>query len=177
MKHIIYLSLLLFSSALLSAQPKDSTKKARMETLKKLRRDLYVKKLSLTEDQAQKFFPVYDEFELKQREAKQAFRNKWGNKRPEDLTDKEAEEFLNDATKLRESELSLTKLYHDKLKPVIGAKKLLQLRRVQREVREELLSKAKELKGKRPPHPGPGGRNGHRPGGRNHPPPPPPDEF
>lgn len=145
-----------------------------METLKKLRRDLYVKKLSLTEDQAQKFFPVYDEFELKQREAKQAFRNKWGNKRPEDLTDKEAEEFLNDATKLRESELSLTKLYHDKLKPVIGAKKLLQLRRVQREVREELLSKAKELKGKRPPHPGPGGRNGHRPGGRNH---PPPDDF
>jgi hypothetical protein len=178
MRHILFLSILLGLGSVY-AQPSDSSRKAKMEAMKKIRRDLYVQKLSLSEDQAQKFFPIMNEFEQKQRELKKPFRDKWGNKKPEELTDAEAETYLNDAHKMREEELKLAKIYGDKLKPVIGAKKVLMLKRVQRDVQVEMVRKFREMRGKgRPGGPGdPGGRGGHRPGGKHGPPPPPPDDY
>ena len=178
MRHILFLSILLGLGSVY-AQPSDSSRKAKMEAMKKIRRDLYVQKLSLSEDQAQKFFPIMNEFEQKQRELKKPFRDKWGNKKPEELTDAEAETYLNDAHKMREEELKLAKIYGDKLKPVIGAKKVLMLKRVQRDVQVEMVRKFREMRGKgRPGGPGgPGGRGGHRPGGKHGLPPPPPDDY
>ncbi|MFM7765051.1 MAG: hypothetical protein ACKO6I_05260, partial [Sphingomonadales bacterium] len=167
MRHIIFLSFLIGLGSVY-AQPSDSARKAKMEAMKKLRRDLYVQKLSLSEDQAQKFFPIMNEFEQKQRELKKPFRDKWGGKKPEDLTDAEAETYLNDAHKMREDELKLAKTYGDKLKPIIGTKKVLMLKRVQREVQMEMVRKFREMRGKGDPGGpgGPGGRGGrgaHRP--------------
>ena len=181
MRNILLLTFLLGVGSLY-AQPSDSARKAKMEAMKKIRKELYVKKLSLTEDQSQKFFPIMDEFERKQREIKQPFRDKWGDKKPEDLTDTEADSYLNDAHQMRENEMKLAKTYGDKLKPVIGAKKVLMLRRVQREVQAEMVQKFREMRGKgRPGGPGGpggrGGRGGHRPGGKHGPPPPPPDDY
>jgi len=181
MRHIIFLSFLIGLGSVY-AQPSDSARKAKMEAMKKVRRDLYVQKLSLSEDQAQKFFPIMNEFEQKQRELKKPFRDKWGGKKPEDLTDAEAETYLNDAHKMREDELKLAKTYGDKLKPIIGAKKVLMLKRVQREVQMEMVRKFREMRGKGDPGGpgGPGGRGGrgaHRPGGKHGPSPPPPDDY
>lgn len=181
MRHIIFLSFLIGLGSVY-AQPSDSARKAKMEAMKKVRRDLYVQKLSLSEDQAQKFFPIMKEFEQKQRELKKPFRDKWGGKKPEDLTDAEAETYLNDAHKMREDELKLAKTYGDKLKPIIGAKKVLMLKRVQREVQMEMVRKFREMRGKGDPGGpgGPGGRGGrgaHRPGGKHGPSPPPPDDY
>ena len=181
MRHILFLSFLLGLGSVY-AQPLDSTRKAKMEAMKKMRRDLYVQKLSLSEDQAQKFFPVMNEFEQKQRELKKPFRDKWGSKKPEELSDAEAETYLNDAHKMREDELKLTKTYGDKLKPIIGAKKVLMLKRVQREVQMDMVRKFREMRGKGGPggpggHGGRGGRGGYRPGGKHGPPPPPPDDY
>jgi hypothetical protein len=174
MKNILILALLLGFGGLY-AQPSDSTRKAKMEALKKIRRELYVKKLSLTEDQSKKFFPVMDEFELKQRELKKPFRDKWGSKKPEDLNDAEAESYLNDVHQMRENEMRLAKTYADRLKPIIGAKKVLMLKKVQREVQMEMVRKFRDMRGHGRPV-GPGGRGGHRPGGK-HGPPPPPDDY
>jgi hypothetical protein len=151
-----------------------------MEAMKKIRRDLYVQKLSLSDDQSLKFFPIMNEFEQKQRELKKPFRDKWGTRKPEELSDAEAELYLTEAHKMRESELNLAKTYGDKLKPIIGAKKVLMLKRVQREVQVEMVRKFREMRGKgRPEGPGGpggrGGRGGHRPGGKHGP--PPPDDF
>jgi len=181
MRHIIFLSFLIGLGSVY-AQPSDSARKAKMEAMKKVRRDLFVQKLSLSEDQAQKFFPIMNEFEQKQRELKKPFRDKWGGKKPEDLTDAEAETYLNDAHKMREDELKLAKTYGDKLKPIIGAKKVLMLKRVQREVQMEMVRKFREMRGKGDPGGpgGPGGRGGrgaHRPGGKHGPSPPPPDDY
>jgi len=174
MKNILILALLMGFGGLY-AQPSDSTRKAKMEALKKIRRELYVKKLSLTEDQSKKFFPVMDEFELKQRELKKPFRDKWGSKKPEDLNDAEAESYLNDVHLMRENEMRLAKTYADRLKPIIGAKKVLMLKKVQREVQMEMVRKFRDMRGHGRPG-GPGGRGGHRPGGK-HGPPPPPDDY
>ncbi|MFN4915002.1 MAG: hypothetical protein ACK5FT_06765 [Sphingomonadales bacterium] len=178
MRHILFLSFLV-SLGSVFAQPSDSARKAKVEAMKKIRRELYVQKLSLSDEQAQKFFPVMNELEQKQRELKKPFRDKWGTRKPEELSDAEAEVYLTEAHKMREDELKLAKTYGDKLKPIIGAKKVLMLKRIQHEVQVEMVRKFREMRGQeRPGGPkGPGGRGGHRPGGKHGPPPPPPDDY
>src|SRR5690348_10076852 len=96
----------------------DSTRKAKMEELKKMRRDLYIKKLQLTDEEAKNFFPIFDEYQLKLRQARRAFHDKWRDKKPEDLTEEEASQYLTDAIELRTKELELFKTYSEKLKTV-----------------------------------------------------------
>jgi hypothetical protein len=141
--------------------PMDSSKKARFEELKKTRRELFIKKLELTDDESKGFFPIYDEYQLKLRQARKSFREKWRGKKPEDLSEEEASLYLRDAIDLRSKELELFKTYSEKLKTVIPVKKVVQLPRVEKEVQRELIGKAHEGKGhggKRKGAP----RNGHQ---------------
>ncbi|MBS3913512.1 MAG: hypothetical protein KG003_03375 [Bacteroidetes bacterium] len=150
--------------------PGDSTRKAKMEELKKTRRELFIKKLSLTDEESKKFFPIYDEYQLKLRTERRAFKDKWKGKKPEDLTEEEANVYLKDAIDLRSKELELFKTYSEKLKTVIPVKKVVMLPRVEKEIQHELIGKARDGKG-------PGGkRKGPPRGGQHGPPPPPPPE-
>lgn len=162
MKHVMLILAAVCAITVSAGTPPDSTRKAKMEELKKLRRELYFKKLSLTEQEAARFFPIWDEFELKQRQAKKEFRDKWKGRKPEELSEQEAEAYLNDALKLRETELQLFRTYSERLKPVLPATKIIKLIRVQKEVQRELMEKMREMKGQ------PGHRQGR--GGPNRPP-------
>ena len=124
----------------------DSTRKVKMEELKKMRRDLFTRKLVLTADEATKFFPIYDEYQLKLKMAKKEFRKKWKSKNQDNMSEEEAGEYLGDALKLRETELNLFKVYTDKLKAIISNKKVLKLPKVEREVQSEIIRKAREMK-------------------------------
>lgn len=178
MKKIVIFTLSLFfllgnhAAAQSNKAQKDSIKKVHIEELKKLRKDLFTKKLELTEKEADAFFPIYDEYQTKLREAKKAFRNKWKDKKPEDLTETEADGFLKDAIALREKELELYKTYSEKLKTAIPLKKLVLLHRVEKEVQHELMEKAREWRKDKPgkPQGGKGKKKGKHPG----PPPGPP---
>lgn len=124
----------------------DSTRKAKMEELKKLRRDLFTRKLGLTAEEATKFFPIYDEYQLKLKMAKKEFRKKWNSKKPEEMSEEEAGAYLNEAVKLRETELNLFKTYTEKLKGIIPNRKILKLPKVEREVQGEIIKKARDIK-------------------------------
>ena len=155
----------------------DSAKKTKIEELKKLRRDLFIQKLELTETETEKFFPIYDEYQLKLKEARKAFKKKWKDKKPEDLTEDEANLFLADAIALRKTEVDLFSTYSEKLKTAIPVKKIVILPRVEKEVQHELIKKAggKGRGGKNPGKKGkPGGPGGPPP---HHGPPPPDDEI
>lgn len=166
--------MVLLSPAYLAAQPGkkplDSAQRAKMEELKKLRHDMYVKKLSLTETEEKGFFPIYDEYQLKLRESRREFRKKWKDKKPEDLSEEEATQYLSDAIALREKEVELFKTYSEKLKTVLPVKKIVILPRVEKEIQKELIGKFKDG---RPPK---NGKGKHKQGPPPPGPPPPPDE-
>ena len=107
-----------FSSAVFAQGNKkieDSARIAKMEEMKQLRHDLFVKKLSLTDAESKAFFPIYDEYQLKLRDARKEFRKKWKGKKPEELSETEADEYLSDAIAMREKEVALFKTYSEKL--------------------------------------------------------------
>ena len=114
---------------------------------------------------------------MKLKEARKAFKKKWKDKKPEDLTEDEANLFLADAIALRKTEVDLFSTYSEKLKTAIPVKKIVILPRVEKEVQHELIKKAggKGPGGKNPGKKGkPGGPGGPPP---HHGPPPPDDEI
>jgi hypothetical protein len=128
---------------------RDSLRAAKVEELRKFRETLFVERLSLTESEKVKFFTIYDEYQLKLRDAKRSFRNKWEGKRPADLTDAEAELYFKDAIALRKLEVQLMETYTVKLKPVIGMQRAVQLPKIEREVKKELITKARSMRKKK----------------------------
>lgn len=128
---------------------KDSIKRARAEELIKKRKELWTTKLSLTETEAKNFFPLVDEYQLKLRAARQEFRKKWKGKKPEDLTETEASTYLDDALKLRETELNLFKTYSAKFRTVIPAKKVVRIPKVEKEIEKELKIYLREMRRKK----------------------------
>jgi len=157
---VLIISLFVSTPLFSKAGPRDSMRKAKVEELKKLRKDLYTQKLALTKEESEKFFPIFDEYELKLREARKEFKLKWKDKKPEDLTEEEAKQYLTDATKMREKEVELFKTYSEKLKTAIPAKKIVLLPKIAKEVQKELIAKAREMKGQ-----GGGPAGGKRGGG------------
>jgi hypothetical protein len=149
MKKIIFLIACICAAGIGQAamQPgNDSTRKAKMEELKKLRRDLFTRKLGLSAEEATKFFPIYDEYQLKLKMAKKDFRKKWKSRKADEMSEEEAGSYLSEALKLRETELDLFRTYTEKLKAVISNKKILKLPKVEREVQNEIIKKARDIK-------------------------------
>lgn len=158
---IVTLSIILLSAFSVQAQnevKRDSLRAAKVEELRKFRENLFTERLSLSESEKAKFFVIYDEYQLKLRDAKRAFRSKWEGKRPAELSDAEAELYFKDAIALRKLEVQLMETYTVKLKPVIGMQRAVQLPKIEREVKKELIAKARSMrKKKKGPADGAGG--------------------
>ncbi|MBL4625634.1 MAG: hypothetical protein JKY42_10920, partial [Flavobacteriales bacterium] len=70
-------------------------------------------KLNLTPDEAQVFWPVYNELETKLHDLRGANRPD-RKKDPESMTDTEVEKMINKRFEFRQKELDLEKQYHEK---------------------------------------------------------------
>lgn len=153
MKYITLCLLMLFAvkASAQNEAKKDSLRASKVEELRKFRETLFVEQLTLSEAEKVKFFPIYDEYQLKLRDAKRGFREKWNDKRPSELSETEAEQYFKDAVALRKLEVQLLETYTIKLKPVIGMKRAVQLPRIEREVKKEMIAKARSMRKKKKP--------------------------
>ena len=146
---ICFLMLFAVSAKAQNEVRRDSLRAAKVEELRKFRETLFVERLSLTDAEKAKFFAIYDEYQLKLRDAKRAFRIKWEGKKPSELSDAEAELYFKDAIALRKLEVQLMETYTVKLKPVIGMQRAVQLPKIEREVKKELITKARSMRKKK----------------------------
>jgi len=111
------------------------------EKIEAVRVAFITQKLNLTPDEAQKFWPVYNEYQDKLKAARKEFRQQ-----PTIFTtDKEAQDYLDAELLLKQREFSLYKEYYEKIKKTIPVKKVAQLREAEEDFKKELL---KQLQGK-----------------------------
>ncbi|HXU28797.1 MAG TPA: hypothetical protein VN698_16325 [Bacteroidia bacterium] len=135
-KYILCYLFVLF--AFLKLFPQGSNKGEKIEAL---RVAFITKKLNLTADESQKFWPVYNEYQDKLKASWQEFK-----KQPTVFTnDKEAQNYLDAELLLKQREFSLYKEYYDKIKKIIPVKKVAELRQAEDDFKKELL---KQLQGK-----------------------------
>ncbi len=144
---IIFFIFFLAISVSCIAQPQGrgaEFKKEAKEKIEALRKAYINDKLDLTESEASSFWPIYREFKQKEKEIMKNARPSKENRKPlKDMTEAEAEAFINKEIQVEEQKLALKKEYIAKLKNAIPMKKLVRLRRAEKSFRTEVLKRMK----------------------------------
>lgn len=144
--------IVLLGTSTISAQDKSEKRAKREEKIKAMKIGFITNELSLTEKEAQAFWPVYNDHEAaikklraEHRDAKQNLKGK----SVDELTDSEAEQLVESEMQMREKKLELDKAFHSKLKTVLPIKKVLKFHKAQREFKRRLLKKMRGGKGRK----------------------------
>jgi hypothetical protein len=154
---ILILSLTI-SISVLAQKKKGNPSKEKIQAMKVA---YITEKINLTPGEAEKFWPIYNEFEAKMNEFHKA-RRKIHKKEAmiDEMTDAAVEDMIKSIQNNRQKELNLEKEYHAKFKAVIPVKKIAKLHKANHDFKRDLLKKIKNHKGgpeghRGPPHGGP----------------------
>jgi len=105
----------------------------------------FTARLELTPEEAQQFWPIYNEFDDKQdvirKEMRELFR---GQDEEAELNETEAAQVLDKGLQLRQREIDLERGYLEKFKKAIGARKTMLLRKAEHDFNREVLRKFRD---------------------------------
>ncbi|MDZ4683113.1 MAG: hypothetical protein SH848_21855 [Saprospiraceae bacterium] len=97
--------------------------------------------LNLTTQESERFWPLYNEYEGEMEKIRTKYKP---FKRPEDMTDAEAERLIVSRFEMEQELLALKREYFQKFKTAIPTRKILQFTIAEKEFRKELLRKMRE---------------------------------
>jgi hypothetical protein len=113
------------------------------EKVEAIRAEFIKKRVEMSVSESEKFWPVYNEYTDKIRALRRNVRQSF-KKAPDNITEKEAEDLYQLDIKSKQAEADVHKQYSDKIKGIIGIKKLALLRKAEEEFKEVLVKSAKE---------------------------------
>jgi hypothetical protein len=142
---ITYIFLLLLTIQFGFSQDNDTRK----ERIKALKIAFISQKLSLSSDEAEKFWPIYNRYDEKIMVLKEAQLRLKLQKR--NGTDDEALKKIEEAEEKEAEVMILKKKMRAELIPVISAEKVLKLEQLEQEFHRKLLEKLQDRRGNRPP--------------------------
>jgi hypothetical protein len=138
MKNIILISLLSIFSFHLYAQDKHEKR----ENIKALKTAFITTELNLSSEEAQKFWPVYNVYSDRKHELMQERKKLLSSdsfQKMDNIDEKEAEKLIVQLEKIDAEFFEIKKKMVVNLKPIIGAKKLLKLKKTEEDFNRKLL--------------------------------------
>ena len=131
----------------------------RREKYRSMKIAYFTERLELTPEEAEKFWPLYNEVEKKKHELpNRNIRPRHYTQQLENLTDEEIEKITDDIIDARKKEAQLSAEFHEDLKKFLSPKKIMKLYITEVQFREYILRKirderagSKPVKGKNPP--------------------------
>lgn len=127
---LIIFILLLKGSFLIAQNGRDKVEALRMEYINK--------RVELNSSEAEKFWPVYNEYNDKIRAIRKNLRQSY-KRSSENLSEKEAEQLYYLVIQSKQAEADVTKQYNEKLKLIIGVKKMVKLHLAEEEFRIKVM--------------------------------------
>ncbi len=109
------------------------------EKIESARIALITDRLGLTPEQAEKFWPLYNEFRLKNESLKKEYEAAREKINPKTATDDEKRKLLNLGLNLKERKVDLEKDYSQKMLRVISAQQMMSLRKAEDDFRRMIL--------------------------------------
>ncbi len=103
-------------------------------------------RLSLTAEEAQGFWPLYNEMEEAQKNIRAKYRT---NRSPQDMSDVEAEEAILKRFRMEEELIDLQRSYYEKFKQIISPRKIAMIKPATNEFKRELVQRLREARAKR----------------------------
>lgn len=152
MKHTKHLSMLiitvLLSTIAFGQKHQQQGKRPTKEKIKAMKISYITSELDLSSEEAQKFWPTYNEFEDKMDASRKAMRKLHKKEASiDDMTDAEVEEMMNAVDNSRQTELNLHKEYQTKFKAVLPIRKVAKLYKAEHSFKKDLLKKMRVKKG------------------------------
>jgi hypothetical protein len=139
MKHIAMIGMLI----LISLGSYGQGKKA-MQQIESARIALITERLELTPDQAEKFWPLYREYNLQRRQMREEFRTTSQGVDLQNLSEEQSKELMQQAMELKQQELNLEKKYAERMTQVISTQQMLRLRNAEKEFQQKLLQRIQQ---------------------------------
>ena len=139
---IFFMLTSLFFSAF--AQDKEAMKK-----IESARIALITERLGLSPEQAEKFWPVYREYNLERRQIREEFRDTRRNVDMADLTEEQSQKMMQKAMDLKQRELNLEKEYSRRLSEVISTQQLFKLKNAEKDFQQMLLKRIQQQRQQR----------------------------
>lgn len=152
MKHTKHLSILiavaLLSTIAFGQKHQKQGKRPTKEKIKTLKIAHITSKLDLSAEEAQAFWPVYNEFEAKKDEAHK-FMRKMRKKEAtiDEMNDADVEKMIDEINNMRQQELNTFKEYYHKFKTILPIKKVAKLYKAEHSFKRDLLKKMRVKKG------------------------------
>ena len=141
---IIIVLILGSASASWAQDPNPSQNRKAMQQIEAARIAMITKRLGLSPDQAQRFWPVYNEFSTKRREIRSRLNEARVGMDPKNLSDQESQRLMELGLEIRQSEVNLEKEYAGRLWKVISAQQVLALRKAEGDFRTLILQRIEE---------------------------------
>lgn len=105
---------------------------------------LITERLDLSPEQAEKFWPIYNEFQQRQREISQEFMDARRNFDPKTATEEENKRILEIGMRLKQNKLDIEQQYTERLLQVINNRQMVSLRKAEEDFKEMLLRQVRQ---------------------------------
>lgn len=107
---------------------------------------LITERLGLTPEQAEKFWPVYNEYNIQRKNLVQEMQNARKNVDMNNMSEEQGKELMNLGLDIKERQLQLEKTYSGRLTEVISTKQMLSLRKAEEDFRKMIIQRLEERK-------------------------------
>lgn len=127
------------------ARKQKEQREERRDNIESMKIAFLTKKLNLSPEEAQQFWPVYNQYtdKLQELRRKRRMENKEAKHNLEEMSDKEVEQTVDNEIAFRQKELDVQKEYHSKFKAVLPVKKVAKLYEAEEQFKKVLLDKLK----------------------------------
>lgn len=136
MKRVSIILILLFSTIAGFSQSKKG-----MQKIDAARIALITERLGLSPDQAEKFWPVYREYNMERKEIRQEFRKARQGVDMQTLTEDQSKQLVQKGMEMKQKELNLEKEYSHRLTEVISTQQLFKLKNAEKDFQQMLLKR------------------------------------
>ena len=139
MKRVSIVLILIFISIHSFAQSQKN-----MEKIRAARIALITERLNLTPEQAEKFWPVYRQYENERRAIRKEFRDARQEMDVRNLTEEESKLLVQKSMDMKQKELNLEKEYSQRLTEVISTQQLFKLKGAEKDFQQMLLKRIQD---------------------------------
>lgn len=112
-----------------------------MKKIESARIALITERLGLSPEQAEKFWPVYRQYNVERRQIREEFRKTRRNVDMKNLTDEQSQDIIKKSMDLKQRELNLDKEYAKRLTEVISTQQLFKLKNAEKDFQQMLLKR------------------------------------
>ena len=118
--------------------------KAAMQKIESARIALITDRLGLSPEQAQRFWPIYNEYSTQRRQLRSQLTEARKGIDPQTLTEQQSQQMMNLRFEVKQKELNLEKDYAKRLRDVISSQQILSLRNAEDDFKRMLLQRIEQ---------------------------------